>query len=112
MFWYDHIVTLDREINLFWNKKITGATVLFFVNRYSTVFYMTYVFPVWPLSMKYEVSISSDGYNPLIHSPSHTDVGRMVNRSCHLIIIQWSRCVVEYYISAIADYLQYIPWGG
>ncbi len=60
MFWYEYIITLDREINLFWNKKITGATVLFLVNRYSTLFYMTYVFPVWPLSMKYEVSISLD----------------------------------------------------
>ncbi len=62
MFWYEYIINFDREIYLFWNKEITGATILFFVNRYSTLFYMTYAFPWLPFSMRYEVSNSFDRY--------------------------------------------------
>ncbi|KAI0794736.1 hypothetical protein C8Q74DRAFT_1366136 [Fomes fomentarius] len=54
IFWYEYTITLDKEIYLFWNKKITGATILFFVNRYFTLFYMMYAFPWLPFSMKYE----------------------------------------------------------
>ncbi len=31
---YDYILLLDREIELFWNRKVTGASLLFLVNRY------------------------------------------------------------------------------
>ncbi|RPD57191.1 hypothetical protein L227DRAFT_507023, partial [Lentinus tigrinus ALCF2SS1-6] len=31
---YDYLLTLDKEIELFWNWKSTGATALFMVNRY------------------------------------------------------------------------------
>ena len=28
------MITLDREIELFWKRKISGATVLFMTNKY------------------------------------------------------------------------------
>ena len=31
---YEYIVTFSTEVQLFWGRKITGATVLFFLNRY------------------------------------------------------------------------------
>ena len=31
---YEHICTIDQEINLIWRRKWTGVTVLFVVNRY------------------------------------------------------------------------------
>ncbi|TFK86306.1 hypothetical protein K466DRAFT_600432 [Polyporus arcularius HHB13444] len=31
---YEHAITLKPEIRLFWKRKITGATVVFFFNRY------------------------------------------------------------------------------
>ncbi|KAI0351300.1 hypothetical protein OH77DRAFT_1411320, partial [Trametes cingulata] len=31
---YEYFITLDREINLFWKRKVTGATVLFLATRY------------------------------------------------------------------------------
>ncbi|KAI0640687.1 hypothetical protein C8Q79DRAFT_1014910 [Trametes meyenii] len=31
---YEYFVTLDLEVTYFWRRKITGATVLFFCNRY------------------------------------------------------------------------------
>ncbi|RDX45393.1 hypothetical protein OH76DRAFT_1420855 [Lentinus brumalis] len=36
---YDYVLTLGREVGLFWNGTLTGASVLFFVIRYSTLLY-------------------------------------------------------------------------
>ncbi|PIL24637.1 hypothetical protein GSI_12521 [Ganoderma sinense ZZ0214-1] len=34
---YDYAITLGREVNLFWTHKYTGASILFFTNRYVTL---------------------------------------------------------------------------
>ncbi|RDX40130.1 hypothetical protein OH76DRAFT_1490555 [Lentinus brumalis] len=34
---YDFVITLDREINLFWGKKLTGASVLLLFIRYTSI---------------------------------------------------------------------------
>ncbi|KAM5536576.1 hypothetical protein V8D89_009671 [Ganoderma adspersum] len=34
---YDYVITFGREVNLFWTHKYTGASVLFFLNRYVTL---------------------------------------------------------------------------
>ncbi|KAI0794749.1 hypothetical protein C8Q74DRAFT_1436582 [Fomes fomentarius] len=44
----------DREINLFWQTKITGASMLFFVNRYLTLVVSVYWFPWWDFSTDYK----------------------------------------------------------
>ena len=31
---FEHFITIDREIDLFWKHKFSGAAVLFFTNRY------------------------------------------------------------------------------
>ncbi|RPD53397.1 hypothetical protein L226DRAFT_540571 [Lentinus tigrinus ALCF2SS1-7] len=31
---YEYLLTFEREVNLFWKSRITGAGVLFFLNRY------------------------------------------------------------------------------
>ncbi|RPD69379.1 hypothetical protein L226DRAFT_616909 [Lentinus tigrinus ALCF2SS1-7] len=31
---YEYLLTWDQEVNLFWRRKFTGASVLFFLNRY------------------------------------------------------------------------------
>ncbi|TFK80191.1 hypothetical protein K466DRAFT_605542 [Polyporus arcularius HHB13444] len=36
---YEYCITIGKEVRLFWGKKITGAAVLFFVNRYLVLFY-------------------------------------------------------------------------
>ncbi|KAI0648590.1 hypothetical protein C8Q79DRAFT_956175 [Trametes meyenii] len=35
LLFYEYAITLDREVNLFWTRRPTGASVLFFVNRYT-----------------------------------------------------------------------------
>ena len=41
---YDYAVTVTYEVRLFWRKKVTGATLLFFANRYLTLFF--YIFDI------------------------------------------------------------------
>lgn len=31
---YEYLITLDQEVNLFWRRRITGATLLFLATRY------------------------------------------------------------------------------
>ena len=38
-FLYDYIITIGREVDLFWSRKITGASVLFLFIRYGTLVY-------------------------------------------------------------------------
>ena len=35
---YEYLITLDREIALFWKRKLTGASVLFLCTRYLALF--------------------------------------------------------------------------
>ena len=34
---YEYLITLDLEVALFWKRPLTGAGILFFVNRYLTL---------------------------------------------------------------------------
>ena len=34
---YEYLITLGQELNLFWRGKITGAQVLFVINRYLNI---------------------------------------------------------------------------
>ena len=35
---YDQLITLSDEVEHVWKRKWTGATLLFFLNRYATLF--------------------------------------------------------------------------
>ncbi|RPD67536.1 hypothetical protein L227DRAFT_569665 [Lentinus tigrinus ALCF2SS1-6] len=39
LLFYDFVITSGREVNLFWTKKLTGASALFFFIRYVTLVY-------------------------------------------------------------------------
>ena len=45
IFLYDWFLTIDGEMEYFWNRQVTGATILFFVNRYISLasFILTFV---------------------------------------------------------------------
>ncbi|KAI0369027.1 hypothetical protein BV20DRAFT_968519 [Pilatotrama ljubarskyi] len=50
---FEYFITLDREARLVWDRKATGATVLFVLNRYWLFFqYITQVITTYPLSQK------------------------------------------------------------
>lgn len=39
---YEYLITLEREVQLFWKGKWTGAAVLFYFNRYLSLFVNIY----------------------------------------------------------------------
>ena len=34
LIFFEHLITIDFEINLFWKRKFSGAAALFLTNRY------------------------------------------------------------------------------
>ncbi|KAI0738652.1 hypothetical protein C8Q80DRAFT_1275621 [Daedaleopsis nitida] len=46
LLWYEHITTLRLEVELFWRRKLSGASVLFFCNRFLVL--ATYTMNVLP----------------------------------------------------------------
>ncbi|KAH9889400.1 hypothetical protein C8Q73DRAFT_707436 [Cubamyces lactineus] len=50
---FEYVITLDREVRLVWGRKVTGATVLFVLNRYWLFLeYITQVVTTFPISEK------------------------------------------------------------
>ncbi|TBU21407.1 hypothetical protein BD311DRAFT_600395, partial [Dichomitus squalens] len=50
-FLYDSMITSGEEIRCFWGRKITGAAVLFWLNKYMTVLDL-----VWNLATGLSIS--------------------------------------------------------
>ena len=42
---YAWLVSLDEEIKLFWNRKVTAATMLYFPIRYLVIIYWAMCYP-------------------------------------------------------------------
>ena len=64
---YEYIVTFSTEVQLFWAGEVTGASVLFFVNRYMQLVYALFgLFELSPIIDTMSVSLSKFalfGYN-------------------------------------------------
>ncbi len=56
---YEYAITLDSEVRLIWRRKITGASVIFFLNRSLLVLQNALtVASFWPFSTPVRSSIS------------------------------------------------------
>ena len=53
---YDYLLTVQRESRLFWKRKVTAASILFFVNRYLALFYYVGLAYYSRLNLPYPVS--------------------------------------------------------
>ena len=51
MFLYDCLITTGDEITCFWGKKLTGAAILFWVNKYINILFM-----VWSITSYFKIS--------------------------------------------------------
>ena len=64
---YEHLVTFNTEVQLFWAGGVTGASVLFFANRYMLLVYaLLTLFQLSPIIQTVSVSLSKFalfGYN-------------------------------------------------
>ncbi|TBU24153.1 hypothetical protein BD311DRAFT_767086 [Dichomitus squalens] len=49
---YEYLITVGAEVELFWRKDITGASVLFFTNRYVVLLYnLSLLRDIWPFTL-------------------------------------------------------------
>ena len=53
---YEFLITFGAEVNLFWRKRFTGASILFFINRYVVLFYN--LFSMWSFRPITNLSVS------------------------------------------------------
>ncbi|PIL30401.1 hypothetical protein GSI_07587 [Ganoderma sinense ZZ0214-1] len=44
---YEYVITFGVEVDLFWGKEITGASIVFFLNRYLILAYNLVLLPSW-----------------------------------------------------------------
>ncbi|PIL30268.1 hypothetical protein GSI_07446 [Ganoderma sinense ZZ0214-1] len=44
---YEYVITFGVEVELFWEKEITGASIVFFLNRYLVLSYNLVQLPSW-----------------------------------------------------------------
>lgn len=55
---YEYLITLGTEVQLFWGREITGATILFCINRYIKLLYTLFSLRIyWPFTGTTPVSI-------------------------------------------------------
>ncbi|KAI0738681.1 hypothetical protein C8Q80DRAFT_1275643 [Daedaleopsis nitida] len=58
---YEYTITMDQEIGLFWKRKLSGATALFFTNRYLVLLITIYGLVEYiPMSDKFSFERSCD----------------------------------------------------
>ena len=66
---FEYLITFDQEVNLFWKRKITGATILFFFNRYIVLLlYVMNISGSGSLSKSVQVSLPACGTFPIASS--------------------------------------------
>ncbi|KAI0918607.1 hypothetical protein AcV5_002553 [Taiwanofungus camphoratus] len=59
LFFYDYLITIGQEIEVVWRRKLTGATLLYVLNRYLIfIFFPFYLVVMFDESLPCEVRIS------------------------------------------------------
>ncbi|KAH9850526.1 hypothetical protein C2E23DRAFT_734858, partial [Lenzites betulinus] len=53
---WHYLITLDKEVSLFWKRGLSGGNILFFANRYITIAVSIYYTLWWPLAPSKPVS--------------------------------------------------------
>ncbi|TBU42631.1 hypothetical protein BD309DRAFT_865942 [Dichomitus squalens] len=44
---HEYLITFDSEVRLMWRRKITGASIIFFLNRYIMLLSQLFILPTW-----------------------------------------------------------------
>lgn len=111
---YEHLVTLGTEIRLFWRRKITGASILFFVNRYMMLLHNLLSLRLYSPFTGNSVSMIAFA-SPPSRLTEFTGVCLLRNdlgASSSLTPCSDSRCSQYIFTHKTFALLDYIPWGG
>ena len=116
---YEYFVTLRREVELFWKHKWTGATVLFYFNRYLSLLVNIY-------GLVASDAHTSDQVRGTIRSRvllSLTPARSYHKRYAESLLVGYIQvlsnnnesccsCAAEMKAYKIIKVLQYLPWAG
>ncbi|TBU27604.1 hypothetical protein BD311DRAFT_778821 [Dichomitus squalens] len=47
LIFHEYLITFDSEVRLMWRRKITGASIIFFLNRYIMLLSQLFILPTW-----------------------------------------------------------------
>ncbi|KAH9944974.1 uncharacterized protein BXZ73DRAFT_38142 [Epithele typhae] len=92
---YDYTITFGREVDLFWTKRFSGATVLFIANKYISL-----INHLFDLSLFLPIRVS-DRVNVRV------DTCQVASTLHSLSIFS---CDLHAKLFSSVDYLQYVPW--
>ncbi|KAI1783671.1 hypothetical protein LXA43DRAFT_1045563 [Ganoderma leucocontextum] len=106
---YEYLITVGAEVELFWRRKITGASVLFLTNRYLVLFYnLSLLRALWPFTLSVRSFIFfSNAVNADSGGRGTYPVQRCFPPVEALIIscAQWANG------TRAVEILCYVPWG-
>ena len=109
---YDYAITFPSEVQLFWGRKPTGATLLFFTNRYLVLsFWIIDTATVGPVSDAVSSCAPSNHADDTdamhltdVRTPySFLKTEKTEPISCH-------SCEFVTKFGAAFEYMQYLPW--
>lgn len=111
---YEYLITLDQEVTLFWRRKWTGATVLFFATRYLGLLSFTILSAATYAPLSVKVRTSSFLYSEIVLMVGPQEVRSSVCSSrlnTHRTCCTFS-CTPLTYVQAYFSVSQYIAWAG
>ena len=110
VFLYDSLITTGEEVRCFWGRKVTGAAILFWLNKYLTALYFI-------LNFGSEAQVS-DSVRAIPSVSAHvtlTDITSLPEVSdSHRISLQISRCITHVNLVVCYDMTLYffLPLSG
>ncbi|KAI0765607.1 hypothetical protein BD413DRAFT_574050 [Trametes elegans] len=101
---YEYLITLDREVALFWRRRVTGASVLFFTNRYL-------VLVVYLLLLMYLVPMSD--HSCLLLARSSTVLGylQIIPQAAFSAMRALALSGMNWYMAGAVFLLAVVPFG-
>ncbi|TFK91078.1 hypothetical protein K466DRAFT_483510 [Polyporus arcularius HHB13444] len=101
---YDQLLTFDREVRLVWRRKVTGATVLFLLNRYFLLARFLVIFGAYGISSQEVSSSATDSPVRLYSCVQSVLAGEVLQTAPYLI---WA-AFASLRVYALTDHLWWL----
>ena len=79
---YEFTITFNKEVELFWKRKITLSSVLFLLNRYLSLI-VNMIYAPWPLSLSPKTQAVGDTSHYVMYRAEHGCRGKRLATITH-----------------------------
>ena len=110
---YEFTITFNKEVELFWKRKITLSSVLFLLNRYLPLI-VNMIYAPWPLSLSPKTQAVGD----ISHSVMYrAELGCRGKRQATIMRLsqaypEHGSCKALVWTAETLEIFQYFPWAG